>query len=106
MASDNNLCKASLKNLESIREASKNSSINIIIQLDCQPYPNVLEGFRYHFKNGEERLIKKLGEVNFGDPSILKSFIDEVSSEFPSEKLMLKYLTKINFKLILSSIVS
>jgi len=89
MASDNNLCKASLKNLDSIRKASKNSFMNIIVQLDCKPYPDTLEGFRYYFKNGKEQLIKNLGEVNSGDPDTLKNFINELSLEYPSNKLML-----------------
>lgn len=87
MAADNNLDKAAMKDLESIRKASKGSSINIVVQLDRNTLPNVREGFRYHFKNGEES-VERLEEFNSGDSGILKKFIEDASATYSSEKLI------------------
>ena len=87
MAADNNLDKEALKDLESIRTSSVGSNINIVVQLDRDTLPNVREGFRYHFQNGEEH-VEKLGEFNSGDPELLKTFIEEAMSKYSSEKVI------------------
>jgi len=87
MAVDNNLDKAAMKDLESIRKASFYSSIDIVVQLDRDTLPNVREGFRYHFKNGVES-VKRLSKFNSGDPQLLQDFIEESMEAYPSEKVI------------------
>jgi hypothetical protein len=88
MAADNDLDPAARNDLESIRQASLYSDMDIVVQLDRWEFVDAKEGFRYHFKGGEESLIKELGEVNSGSPVTLKTFIEESAKAYPSDKLM------------------
>ncbi len=88
MAADNNLDPSAMQDLESIRKASIYSDMDIVVQLDRWEFVDAKEGFRHHFKQGVETIIKELGEVNSGDPKILKAFIEESAEAYPSDKLI------------------
>ena len=83
MAADNNLDSSAMKDLESIRKSSFYSDMDIVVQLDRWEFVDAKESFRYHLKGGEEKIIKRLGEVNSGDPAVLKSFIEESAKALP-----------------------
>jgi len=96
MAADNSLKNAALQDLESIRSSTISGEIEVIVQLEkeidpfeVRPLLGSFKSFRYHFKKGKESLVKELGEVNSGNPEILKAFIEESAHAYPSEKLML-----------------
>ncbi len=88
MAADNNLDSSAMKDLESIRKSSFYSDMNIVVQLDRWEFVDAKESFRYHIKGGEEKIIKRLGEVNSGNPAVLKSFIEESAKAYPSDKVI------------------
>ena len=88
MAADNDLDSSAMKNLESIRKSSFYSDMNIVVQLDRWEFVDVKDSFRYHIKGGEAKIIKRLGEVNSGDPTVLKNFIEESAKAYPSDKVI------------------
>ena len=88
MAADNNLDRAALNDLESLRKGSLYSEMDIVIQLDRWEFVDAKETIRYHIREGEVKEIKRVGETNTGDPKILKDFIEESAEAYPSEKLM------------------
>lgn len=88
MAADNNLDSSAMKDLESIKKASIESNMDIIVQLDRRPIPDTRVSFRYHYKNGKKEKIKELWEINSGCPTQLKAFIEESVSAYPSDKLI------------------
>jgi len=88
MAADNNLDSSAMKDLESIKKSSFYSDMDIVVQLDRWEFVDTKESLRYHIKGGEEKIIKRLGEVNSGDPAVLKSFIEESAKAYSSDKLI------------------
>ena len=88
MAADNNLNESAKDDLETIRKGSLYSEIEIVVQLDHWEFVDTQETIRYYIKNGEIEEIKRLGETNSGDPTILKKFIEESAKAYPSEKLI------------------
>ncbi|MBU1668699.1 hypothetical protein KKC13_09780 [bacterium] len=88
MAADNNLNNAAENDLESLRQGSYSSDIDVIVQLDRWEFVDVQETLRYHIKAGVLTEIKRLGETNAGDPLVLKNFIEESAQAYPSDKLM------------------
>ena len=88
MAADNNLDESAIRDLETIRKASLYSDIDIIVQLDRYEFVDTKEGFVYHIKSGEQKILKRLGEINSGNPDTLKNFIQEYSKIYSSNRLM------------------
>ena len=88
MAADNNLNNSAENDLESLRQGSYSSDINVIVQLDRWEFVDVQETLRYHIKAGVLTEIKRLGETNTGDPLVLKNFIEESAEAYPSDRLM------------------
>ena len=88
MAADNNLNESAEEDLESLRKGSLYSEMDIVVQLDRWEFVDEQETIRYHIKDGEIEEIKRLGETNSGDPTVLKNFIEESAKAYPSEKLM------------------
>ncbi len=88
MSADNNLNESAENDLETLRRGSLDSEIEIVVQLDRWEFVDMQETIRYHIKNGEIKEIKRLGETNSGDPTILKNFIEESAKAYPSEKLI------------------
>ncbi len=87
MGADNNLDSNAMENLNSIRKASLYSNMDIIVQIDRWRFVDKKESFRYHFKNGKENIVE-LGELNSGDPNILKAFIEESAKQYPSDRVI------------------
>ncbi len=88
MSADNNLNESAEDDLESLRKGSLYSEIEIVVQLDRWDFVDTQETIRYHIKNGKIEEIKRLGETNSGDPTILKNFIEESAKAYPSKKLI------------------
>ncbi len=88
MSADNNLNESAEDDLESLRKGSLYSEIEIVVQLDRWEFVDRQETIRYHIKNGKIEEIKRLGETNSGDPTVLKNFIEESVKAYPSEKLI------------------
>jgi hypothetical protein len=88
MAADNNLDKVAIDDLESLRQGSFYSEMDIVIQLDRWEFVDDKATIRYHIKEGELTEIKRIVKSNTGDPKILKAFIEESAKAYPSEKLM------------------
>ncbi len=87
MGADNNLDSNAMENLNSIRKASLYRSMDIVVQIDRWRFVDKKESFRYHFKNGKEDIVE-LGELNSGDPNILKAFIEESAKQYPSDRVI------------------
>lgn len=84
MAADNSLTEISEYDLEEIRNAAFSNKVNVIIEID-RCYPSVeTEGVIYI--KGEDGLLelKRLGEINTGDPHTLKEFILYSTASFPA----------------------
>ncbi len=88
MASDNNLDSAGEEDLESLRKGSFYSDMTIVVQRDRWAFVDEAETVRYHIKSGEIFKEEVLGETNTGEPKVLKTFIEESSKAYPSEKLI------------------
>lgn len=88
MAADNNLNNAAENDLESLRQGSYDSGMDVVVQLDRAEFVDTVETIRYHIKAGVLTEYKRLGETNTGDPRVLKNFIEESAKDFPSQKLM------------------
>jgi len=84
MAADNSLTEISEYDLEEIQNATFSDKVNVIIEIDrCYPSSET-EGVIYI--KGENGLLelKKLGEINTGDPHTLKEFILYSKASFPA----------------------
>jgi len=84
MAADNSLTEISEYDLEEIQNARFSNKVNVIIEIDrCYPSSET-EGIIYI--KGENGLLelKKLGEINTGDPYTLKEFILYSKASFPA----------------------
>jgi len=88
MAADNNLDGAGEEDLESLRKGSIYSDMTIVVQRDRWAFVDEAETVRYHIKGGEIFKEENLGELNTGDPKILRDFIEESAKAHPSEKLI------------------
>ena len=55
MAADNNLNDSAENDLESLRQGSYSSEIDVIVQLDRWEFVDVQETIRYHIKAGSLR---------------------------------------------------
>ncbi|CAA6806581.1 MAG: Unknown protein, partial [uncultured Sulfurovum sp.] len=88
MAADNNLDTFAEKDLETIKRASYDSNINIVVQFDRNKFVDQANTIRMSIKNGELLEEKDLGETNTGDPEVLKSFIEASVGAYPSDKLI------------------
>jgi len=88
MAADNNLNDSAENDLESLRQGSLYSDIDIVVQLDRWEFVNTQETIRYHIKQGELKEILRMRETNTGDPKVLKNFIEASAKAYPSEKLI------------------
>jgi len=88
MSADNNLDESAQEDLERLQKGSLYSDMDIVVQLDRWEFVDAQETIRYHIKDGEIKEIKRLGETNSGDPTVLKNFIEESAKAYPSEKLI------------------
>ncbi|CAA6819498.1 MAG: Unknown protein [uncultured Sulfurovum sp.] len=88
MAADNNLASFAENDLETIKRASENSDMQIVVQFDRNEYVDQANTIRMSIKNGEVLKEDYLGETNTGDPKVLKSFIEESVEAYPSDKLI------------------
>jgi hypothetical protein len=88
MAADNNLDASAVEDLESLRQGSYSSTIDVVVQLDRWEFVDSKETIRYHIKAGELTEIKRLKESNTGDALVLKDFIEESAKRYPSDKLV------------------
>ena len=88
MSADNNLDESAQEDLERLQKGSLYSDMDIVVQLDRWEFVDSQESIRYHIKDGEIKEIKRLGETNSGDPTVLKNFIEESAKAYPSEKLI------------------
>ncbi len=88
MAADNDLDNFAEKDLETIKEASYGSDMNIVIQFDRNEFVDASNTVRLSIKNGEVLSEVDLGETNTGDPTVLKAFIEESVEAYPSDKLI------------------
>jgi hypothetical protein len=88
MAADNDLDQFAVNDLENIKKASYDSDMNIVVQFDRNQFVDEAETFRLGIHQGEIIKEENLGETNTGDPKILKTFIEESTEAYPSEKLI------------------
>ena len=88
MAADNDLDSFAEKDLETIKQASYDSDMNIVVQFDRNEFVDHANTVRVSIKNGEVIDEQDLGETNTGDPTVLNSFIEESVEAYPSEKLI------------------
>ena len=89
MASDNNLEHYAQKELERIIESSMQSSINIVVQYDAKRFVDTPDTLRLYIENGEVVKEEELGELNSGDPMVLREFIEISSGYYPADKNIL-----------------
>ena len=88
MASDNDLNIFAQKDLETIKRASEESHMNIVIQFDRNEFVDASNTLRMSIKNGKVLKEEDLGETNTGDPLVLRTFIEESVKAYPSDKLI------------------
>ncbi|CAA6803657.1 MAG: Unknown protein [uncultured Sulfurovum sp.] len=88
MAADNDLDTFAENDLETIKRASDDSNMNVVVQFDRNEFVDYKNTIRMSIKNGEVLAEKDLGETNTGDPEVLKSFIEESVEAYPSDKLI------------------
>ena len=88
MAADNDLDNFAEKDLETIKESSYDSDMNIVVQFDRNEFVDAPNTVRLSIKNGEVLNEVDLGETNTGDPDVLRSFIEESVEAYPSDKLI------------------
>ena len=89
MASDNNLEYHAQEELERIIESSIDSSINIVVQYDAKRFVDTPDTLRLFIQNGEIVKEQELGELNTGDPTVLREFIESASAFYPADKNIL-----------------
>ena len=88
MAADNDLDSFAEKDLETIKRASEESDMNIVVQFDRNEFVDASNTIRMSIKNGEVLQEDDLGETNTGDPLVLRTFIEESVEAYPSDKLI------------------
>jgi hypothetical protein len=88
MAADNDLDSFAEKDLETIKRASEDSDMNIVVQFDRNEFVDQPNTVRVSIKNGEVLKEEDLGETNTGDPLVLRTFIEESVEAYPSDKLI------------------
>jgi len=86
MAADNNLDPASVYDIKEMQTIGSNDNFNVIVMYDGQKDGD--SEYLYIKKNDPET-VKKIGEVNTGDPNTLIDFIDFSAKKYPAEKYML-----------------
>lgn len=88
MAADNDLDKFAENDLETIKKASYDSDVNIVVQFDRNEFVDQANTIRMRIQGGEVLKEEDLGETNTGNPEVLKSFIEESVEAYPSDKLV------------------
>ena len=84
MSADNNLSNFAKNDLQSIKEASLQSNIDIVVQLDLAKE----KGLLCHFNNGIETVLETLDEFNSGSAENLNTFIEKSAQAYPSDRLI------------------
>ena len=91
MAADNNLEYHAENDLERIIESSQNSKMNIVVQYDTKEFVDSDNTLRLFIENGEVIKEENLGELNTGDPLVLKEFIEVASKFYVADKSISSY---------------
>ncbi len=86
MAADNNLNSAGVNDIREVQTVGSNDNLNVVVLYDG--IKNGDSEYLYIKKNDSET-VKKIGEVNTGDPNTLIDFIDFSAKKYPAEKYML-----------------
>lgn len=97
MGADNNLSEEAIKDIEEMRQASYDSRINIVVQVELSPKysfvpPSELADYnthRLHISNGQIKNIMNLGNVNMADPSTLADFIHWAATNYAANRYAL-----------------
>jgi len=88
MAADNDLDAFAEKDLETIKRASEDSDMMVVVQFDRNEFVDASNTIRMSIKNGKILKEEDLGETNTGDPVVLRTFIEESVEAYPSDKLI------------------
>ena len=88
MAADNDLDTFAYNDLESIKESSVDSNMNIVVQYDRNEFVDNPTTSRIVIYEGEVIQEEDLGETNTGDPTVLKAFIEASVKAYPADKLI------------------
>jgi hypothetical protein len=97
IGADNNLSEEAIKDIEEMRQASTDSRINIVVQMELSPkysftLPSYLSDYnthRLHIANGQVKDAVNLGNVNMADPSTLADFIHWAATNYPANRYAL-----------------
>ncbi|CAA6812287.1 MAG: Unknown protein [uncultured Sulfurovum sp.] len=88
MAADNDLDTFGEKDLETIKSASEESDITVVVQFDRNAFVDQTNTIRMAIRNTEVFEEEDLGETNTGDPLVLRKFIEESVKAYPCDKLI------------------
>ncbi len=95
---DNDLEMAGIEDFTEMAQVPKSDKINILVQMDRSPkytdvFGNWSETLRFKITPGMEptksNAISNLGELNMGDPNVLKDFIFWGKSNYPAKNYFL-----------------
>ncbi|SLM29436.1 exported hypothetical protein [Desulfamplus magnetovallimortis] len=95
---DNNLSQAGIADVEEMKAATSNSSVNCIVQIECSPnhsfsLPSYMQSgystYRLKIADGRVTPISTIGNADMGSPDTLTSFIQWAASSYPAERYAL-----------------
>ncbi len=95
MAADNGLFEDAAIDIDQMEKASFNrQDVNVIVQVDYSEYAPRPEAFRYLITNDrsgdvDSQQLANLGEINSGDPTTLRAFINWCVDKYPADKTAL-----------------
>ncbi len=102
MNGDNSLEDDALRDFKEIAQVGSRPRMNVIVQFDRSPAkdlaPNTAEynwdrTLRFKMTHGlipsKDSAVQDMGELNMGDPNVLKSFVSWGKDKYPAQKYML-----------------
>lgn len=98
MNADNNLESDGIKDFLEMSRVPNSEQVNIVVQMDRSPYysreyGNWSNTLRFKIRNNIiptlQNSISDLGELNMGDPNVLKDFVTWAKQNYPAENYVL-----------------
>lgn len=97
MGADNNLSEEAIKDIEEMRQASYDSRINIVVQVELSSKysfspPSFLSDYnthRLHIANGQVKSVMNLGNIDMANPATLADFIHWAAMNYSAKRYAL-----------------